>query len=207
VAQRKRVGSASTTKKAWDEASGHARRPPVHPQRLTFLIVNVLGGSAVLASYWHGLSSHPETRSALWGGLPAGLQPFYTFSMLLAAIGYFPFTYLLGWRVDPGRVRLPGRFDFDAFNVLYALILAPSALWMPLTFAMLGQPNPTLWLIVRVVLGLVGIASVGLIAALLTLQPRPPRMLHVAAIIGAMAFAFQTAVLDALVWPMYFNAP
>jgi hypothetical protein len=191
----------------WDDAKGRARRSPIHPHRLTFLIVNVLGGTAVLASYWHGLSSHPETRSALWGGLPAGLQPLYTVSMLLAAIGYFPFTYLLAWRVDAGRVRLPGRLGFDAFNVLYALILAPSALWMPLTFAMLAHPNPTLWLIIRVVLALVGIASVGLIAALLTLQPRPPRALHVAAIIGAIAFAVQTAVLDALVWPMYFSAP
>jgi hypothetical protein len=179
----------------------------MHPQRLTFFIVNALGGTAVLASYWHGLSSNPDTRGALWGGLPEGLQPIYTVSMLCAAAGYFPFTYLLANRVDPSRVRLPGRLGFDTFNVLYALILAPSALWMPLTFTMLEQPNPALWLIIRVVLALVAIGSIGLIAALITLQPRPPRALHIAAILGAVAFAVQTALLDALAWPWYFRHP
>ena len=207
MAQQRRGGTKSTTIPAQDHGAGKARRPPIHPQRLTFLIVNVLGGSAVLASYWHGLSTHPETRGALWGGLPEGLQPLYTISMLLAAAGYFPFTYLLAYRVDPSRVRLPGGLGFDAFNVLYALILAPSALWMPLTFTMIAHPNPTLWFIIRVVLGLVGIGSIGLIAALLTLRPRPPRALHVAAILGAVAFAVQTAVLDALVWPVFFRVP
>lgn len=182
-------------------------RFPIHPQRLTLLIINVLGGTAVLGSYAHSLANHPDTRGALWGGVPEALQPIYTISMLLAAVGYFPFTYLLGFRVDPNRARVAGGLGFDAFNVLYALVLAPSALWMPLTFAMIAQPNPTLWLMIRAVLALVGVGSVGLIVALITLQPRPSRPLHVAAIVGAIAFAVQTALLDALVWPAYFPSP
>lgn len=182
-------------------------RRPIHPRRLTLLIINVLGGTAVLGSYVHGLTNNPELRGPLWGGVPEALQPIYTISMLLAALGYFPFTYVVAFRVDPDRARVAGGFGFDAFNVLYALILAPSALWMPLTFAMLAQPNPTLWLMIRIVLALVGMGSVALIVALVTLQPRPSRAWHVAAIVGAVAFAVQTALLDALVWPAYFPAP
>ena len=174
---------------------------------MTFFIINVLGGTAVLASYWYGFSNNPDTVGALWGGVPEWLRPVYTASMLLAAAGYFPFTYLLAFRVDPSSARVAGRYSFDAFNVLYFLIVAPSALWMPLTFAMLAQPTPILWITIRIVLALVGIASIALIAALVTLQPRPAGPLHVAAVIGAVAFSLQTALLDALVWPAYFPAP
>lgn len=173
---------------------------------MTFFIINVLGGTAVLASYWHGLSSNPDTQ-ALWGGVPEWLRPLYTVSMLLAAVGYFPFTYLLAFRVDPSNARIAVRFGFDAFNVLYFLIMAPSALWMPLTFAMIAQPTAGLWIIIRIVLALVGGASIALIAALLTLQPRPTGPLYAAAIVGAIAFSVQTALLDALVWPAYYPRP
>lgn len=188
------------------ENDGTTSRPffPIHPQRLTLLILNVLGGTAVLGSYAHGFTHHPNATSALWGGVPESLQPLYTISMLLAAVGYFPFTYLLAFRVHPDQVRIIGGLRFDAFNVLYALILAPSALWMPLTFAMIAHPNPTLWVMIRVVLALVGIGSVGMIIALVTLRPRPLPALYVAAIVGAIFFAIQTALLDAIVWPAYY---
>jgi hypothetical protein len=60
--------------------------------------------------------------------------------MLLAAAGYFAFTYFVLFRLDPTITRVLGRFPFDLFNVLYAVILIPSALWMPLTlFALEGS--------------------------------------------------------------------
>jgi hypothetical protein len=43
-----------------------------------------------------------------------------------------------------------------------------------------------------------------LLTALLWLQPSTPKLSYRLAVFGSIAFAFQTAVLDALVWPAYF---
>ncbi|UCE84714.1 MAG: hypothetical protein JSU66_10140 [Deltaproteobacteria bacterium] len=176
----------------------------MHRTRLWLLAINLVGGIAVLGSYASGLASHPGSAGAVWGGVPEGLRPLYTVSMLLAAAGYFAFSYLVFFRIDPDRDRLAGRFAYGAFPVIYALILVPSALWMPLTFAMLESPSLPLWIAIRVTLAVVGLASLGLLAAILSVKPRPAPVAHAVAIVGAAAFSFQTAVLDALVWPAYF---
>lgn len=113
-------------------------------KRIT-LLINVLGGCAVLFSYAHGLSSNPMTRGDVWGGVPDALRPLYTINMFLAAAGYFAFSYFVFFRLDPEHTRIGKRFGFGAFNVLYALILIPSALWLPLTFAMLETTSTALW--------------------------------------------------------------
>lgn len=169
----------------------------------SMLWINILGGVAVLGSYAYGLLSHPLTSDGIWGGVPEWLKPYYTVSMLSAAVGYFLFTYFIFFRLDPRTTRIAGRFDYRAFNGMYALILAPSALWMPLTFAMLDAPSAPLWLAIRVVLGLVGIGSLGLIAALWLVDVRRGLAFWLA-VLGSVAFAVQTALLDALVWPAYF---
>jgi hypothetical protein len=125
--------------------------------------------------------------------------------MLLAAAGYFAFTSLLFFRVGAETVRIGGRFDFGIVNALYVGILLPSALWLPLTFAMIESPSGALWVSVRLVLAAVGLASVGLLGALLSIRPRPRGWPYALAVAGCAAFCFQTAVLDALVWPAFFS--
>ena len=98
------------------------------------------------------------------------------------------------------------RFGYGSFKWIYALILLPSALWMPLTFGMIENPSSGLWLSIRLTLAAVGIGSLMLVAALLQLQPRSPNGAYRLAVVGSIAFTFQTAVLDALVWPAYFPA-
>ena len=176
----------------------------MHPGRASLLWLNVVGGSAVLGSYAHGFASNPLTRSELWGGVPMALQPLYTASMLLAALGYFAFSAFVFLRLDPERARIGGRFGFGAFHVLYALILLPSALWLPLTFEMLESPGRALWVVIRVTLGLVGLGSLGLVAAIARVSPHSAPGSRRLALAGALAFSFQTALLDALVWPAYF---
>jgi hypothetical protein len=168
--------------------------------------INILGGIAVLGSYAHGIWTHPGTAGEVWGGVPEWLKPFYTVSMLTAAAGYFAFTYFLFFRVEPDEARVADRFSLRLFNALYVLILLPSALWMPLTFAMLADPHEGLWMMIRLVLFLVGIGSLALVAALLALQPRQPRAAYLLAVAGSIAFSVQTALLDALIWPAYFPA-
>jgi hypothetical protein len=168
------------------------------------ILINVLGGIAVLGSYAWCLTRYPAGAGDFWGGVPDGLRPVYTVNMFLAAAGYFAFTFFLVFRLAPGDgARGLGR---GTFNALYALILAPSALWMPLTFAMLESPSDGFWWAVRLTLAAVGIGSLGLLAGLVVVRPSPPTWAHRLAVVGSVAFCLQTAVLDALVWPAFFPA-
>lgn len=175
----------------------------MHPKKKTWLAINAVGGVAVLASYAHGIMTHPETRNALWGTIPAELQAVYGVTMWLAAAGYFLFSYYFVLRTDAEQVRF-GRFGFGLVNALYALIMLTSALWMPLTFAYLENPTPGLWLLVRADLLLVAVGTIGLTIALFTMKPRAQGLAGVLALIGLLLFAVQTAFLDPIVWPQFF---
>jgi hypothetical protein len=165
------------------------------------LVLNAVGGSAVLGSYVWGLAN---PAGDLWGGVPEGLRPLYTASMLLAAAGYFPFTWQVVLRWHPARGSVAGRAGFDPFPLLYSLVLFPSALWLPLTNWMLAEPSAVLWWSIRVVLALVAVGSLGILVALLALRPREPVAGWGLAVAGCAAFCFQTVVLDAILWPAWF---
>jgi hypothetical protein len=176
----------------------------MHPQKRTLVWIVLLGGAAVLASYAYILGFDPATQGALWGGVPPTLLPAYVTSMAMAMAGYFVFTYFLLFAVDPERVRIAGRFSYRVFEGLYLMILVPSALWMSLTSAMVQQPSSLLWLGIRLVLALVGLGSVGLLLALLLLRPRQPATAYWLALVGSVAFFFQTTLLDLFVWTAFF---
>jgi sortase A len=76
---------------------------------------------------------------------------------------------------------------------------------MPLTFGMLEEPSKAVWLAIRLVLAIVGLASLGLVFALLRLRPRRPRWAYWLAVAGSVAYTIQTALLDAQVWPLSFH--
>ena len=109
------------------------------------------------------------------------------------------------FRLTPAAARVGDRFGFGAFNLLFAAILIPSAQWMPLTFAAAEASSQVLFWAVRVVLAAVGLASLGLLAALLNTRPRQPLWAYWLAVIGCAAFCLQTAVLDMVVWSAYFT--
>lgn len=173
----------------------------MHGQKLALLIITLLGGTAVLVSYIYPIATHPEYVEPAWGGVTPDLRRSYVPSMLLAASGFFFFTYFLLFRVDAEQARVAGRFGFWVFNVLYAAILVGSALYMPVTFAFVARPSMPLWWVIRLVLAVVGLASFGLLGSLLALEPRQPAWSYWLAVAGTIPFSFQTAVLDMLVWP------
>jgi len=174
----------------------------VHPARRRLLWINVFGGVAVLGSYWYGFATTRDP-GALWGGVPDWMRPAYAVSMLAAAAGYFPAFAFVLLRLDAERVRV-GRQGYGVFSALYALMLVPSALWMPLTFRMLEAPSEGLWIVIRFVLCAVAVGSVGLLVAIVRAHPRPSTAIFRLAVAGQLAFCVQTAVLDPLVWPAYF---
>jgi len=177
----------------------------MNAKKWMMLVINLLGSGGVIGSYIWGFLTHPNAGQALWGGVPDSIQPFYTAGMFLAATGYFAFTYYILFRLNPSETRVFNRFPYGLFNVLYAAILIPSALWMPLTlFALEGPSLGFLWA-VRIVLAMVGLASVGLLFALLKVEPRLPRWAHRLAVAGCAGFCLQTAILDAIVWVAFFR--
>ena len=181
------------------------RNKSIHPKKLSLAAIVLLGGAAVLASYAYILVIDPATRDSLWGGVPPGLLPGYTASMVLAAAGYFAFTYFLFFHVDPDRARIAGRFRYSLFHGLYLLILGPSALWLPLTFQAVEQSSRVFAWAARLVLVVVGLASLGLLFALLSLRPRQPLWAYRMAVIGNLFFCIQTVILDAIIWGASFQ--
>jgi hypothetical protein len=176
----------------------------VHPQKRRMVWIVLLGGVAVLTSYAYSLGIDPATQASLWGGVPQELLPAYVAFMALATAGYFAFTYFLLFRVDPDRAWIAGRFGYGLFHGLYVMILAPSALWLPLTSVMVQQPSNILWLAIRLVLATVGLGSLALLLALLAFRPRQPVRAYWLAVAGSVAFCIQTAVLDLFVWTALF---
>ena len=64
-------------------------------QQIILLIINILGGAAVIGSYVFGLSGQSGGTNVLWGGVPSSLRPVYTVSMILSALGFFAFIYFI----------------------------------------------------------------------------------------------------------------
>ncbi len=176
----------------------------MHKQKWVLLFINLLGGSAVIGSYIWGFRAFPDAGQVLWGGVPLAIRPFYTAGMLLAAIGYFAFTYFIFFRLKVDETRVFSRYGYGAFNIIYAIILVFSAIWMPRTFSALQGSTPGLLWAVRLVLAIVALASLALLAALLTVQPRRPVWAHRLALVGCVGFCLQTVLLDAIVWSACF---
>jgi hypothetical protein len=172
----------------------------MYAQKWHLVLINILGGIAVLGSYIYGFLSQPDAAKILWGGIPESLRPFYTTGMLLAAAGYFAFTYFIFFRLTPRDTHVYNRLGVRIFNILYSAILIPSALWLPLTFLAAEQASAGLLWVVRIVLAIVGLASVGLLLALLSVKPHQSSWAYKIAIIGSVFFCIQTAILDAIIW-------
>lgn len=174
-------------------------------QQIILLVINIIGGAAVIGSYIFGLNAQPGGANALWGGVPENIRPLYGVSMILAALGYFAFLYFILFRLVPSEVLIGGRFGFSLFYIIFLVILIPSAFWMPLTNMYVGNPSTGLWIGIRTVLALVGLASIALVWALLSLQGRVPGITYWLAVAGSGYFTFHTAILDAVVWAALFK--
>jgi hypothetical protein len=173
-------------------------------QQIVLLVINFIGGIAVIGSYIYGLNAQSGGASILWGGVPENIRPVYTVSMILSALGFFAFIYFILFRLDPSEVSIAGTFGFSLFFAIFILILLPSALWMPLTNFYVGTPSTGTWVIVRIILALVGIGSIALVWALLSLQTREG-VAYWLAVAGSGYFAFHTAILDAILWAHLFK--
>ncbi len=164
------------------------------------LIINIIGGIAVVGSYIWVLTKSGKGATAFWGGTPKNVISIYTLSMILSALSYFAFIFFTLFKLDLSAVNLA---------VLYSAfvgILAISAFWMPLTNMYLAHASTLLWICVRLVLVFVGLASILLAGFLISLHSQQSGAAYWAALAGACYFAFHTAVLDAIFWPVLFRS-
>lgn len=177
----------------------------MHAKKWMMLLINLLGGAAVLGSYVWGFRTYPGAGDALWGGVSENIRPYITANMLLAATGYFAFIYFTLFRLDATHGRVFGRFGFGLFNLLYVAILLPSALWMPVSILAIEQGSQLFAWLARLVLAVVGLASLGLLFALLKVRPAQPRWAQRLAVIGSIPFCIQTVLFDAILWGALFS--
>ncbi|HEY32444.1 MAG TPA: hypothetical protein G4O10_05000 [Dehalococcoidia bacterium] len=176
-------------------------------QQIILLVINIIGGVAVICSYIFGIRAQSGGANALWGGVPENIRPLYGVSMILSALGYFAFLYFVLFQLVPDEVQIAGRFGFSLFCAIFLVMLIPSAIWMPLTNVYVGSPSTILWIGVRTVLALVGLASIALVWALASLQTGGTGISYWLAVVGSGYFAFHTAILDAIIWAALFKRP
>lgn len=159
-------------------------------RQILFLSINIIGGILVIGSYVYCIKTHGNADS-LWGGVAVNIRKIYTASMLIATVSYFAFALYVMLKVESGYV----------FHVLLAIMLGASALWMPLTYAMIQSPATAIWIGIRVVLAVVALASLGILVSLLLISPKPAGVFYWSAVVGAVLFTLHTGVLDAILWP------
>ena len=177
----------------------------MHPQKILLSCLQLVVGPLVLGSYVYSVGRYPDLVGAMWGGVPDALRPIYTAWMFVAAAGYLTFTYLFLFRTAPDSARVLGS-GYGILNLLYALVLFPSAAWMPLTGEFLEGPSLGLWWLVKADLWLTLTGSLGLLAATVTLTPAWPGRIRGLAIASAVGFCIQTVLLDGIVWVWLFPA-
>lgn len=168
-------------------------------------IIILIGGIAVLGSYALGVLANPEAGTMLWSGVPQEIRPYYTVNMILAASGFFVFTYFILFRLIPDETTITRRYGYELFNVLYAGILIPSALWLPFTVLAVEQSSILLSWVVRFTLAIVGLASLGLLYALVNVKTPQSQWIKKLAVMGSVFFNIQTVILDAIVWGVFFR--
>ncbi|MDD4923481.1 MAG: hypothetical protein PHF74_01430 [Dehalococcoidales bacterium] len=173
-------------------------------QKVTLLLINVIGGIAVIGSYIYGLNAHSAGAAVLWGGVPQSIQPVYAVSMIISAIGYFTFLYHLLVKLNPIEVVISGKFNYSLFYWIFIAILLPSAFWMPLTNLYVTNPVVIYWILIRAVLFIVGFASLALVWAIYNTSPKTQGIPRLAAIAGSIYFTFHTLILDAIIWAQLF---
>lgn len=157
-------------------------------------LISILG-PCVLLSYYVAAQFNTQGIDALWGNIPENIKIYYPIGMLLATIGFFPFTYLTVFKSShPKQYILP-----------YVLILIPSIAWMPLTVSYINDPNEMVWIIIRVVLILVAVGAILIyIRMKKEFNSKKPKT-YLFALIGVIGFIAHTLILDGLLWPYYFK--
>ncbi len=165
-----------------------------------FLLINIIGGIAVLGGYVIALINHPETRNELWGGVPENLRFWITIFMFISAFGYcFAMYYLI---FDEGLFLnfFWGKFDYKLIKILLIIFLLTAALWIHTAFIYIESGSKLYWNFVQLELWLTGISAFLIMIGIATAIGVKNSNLHLYSILGLSAISFHCLALDAFLW-------
>jgi hypothetical protein len=173
----------------------------VNSNQKLFLFINIIGGTLVLLSYIIGLKAG-KNADVLWGGVPESARGLYTVSMLVSATSFFVFSIYIFLTMKNTSIQLPFSLDKSVFNYLYLVILISSTLWIPLVNVMVSSPSSLVWFTIRLILALVGLATLVILIILLKTSANKinPTFFYIT-LAGVFWFFVHTGILDAIVWP------
>ena len=169
-----------------------------------FLWVNIIGGIAVLGGYAYALAINPETRNALWGGIPESWKPLYTFSMFTSAIGYLYATYYLVFKGGLDLQFFWGKYKASLLTILISIFLISSSFWIHSTFSYIDSPTQSQWLTIQIELFITAIALILFTIGLVSANGVGKILNHKLAIIGCLLITFHCLILDAIIWTSKF---
>lgn len=176
----------------------------MNTQQILFLIINIVGGPLVLLSYVIGLKAG-KSADILWGGTPKRIRGVYTISMLISAISFLIASIFIFLIMNNSDIQLPYSLSIGVFNILYAVLLLCSAIWIPLVNVMVNKPSILVWLSIRLGLILVGLSALGIFILLLGIVPQQVGFLYWISVIGMGIFFIHTGILDAFLWPYFWK--
>ena len=176
-------------------------------QPTIFLVINIIGGVLVLGSYLVCFIQFPEERTNLWGEVPKKTQQKIVPFMLLAAAGYL----ITGWWfwqiVEPNSVSFPGGFSYVGVIAFFAILLALSTAWMPVSILAIKKRS-NIWKNITIgILAGVSIAScfILFLVCTATVETNGISLGQVLAIVGWSFLCFQTVFLDGILWVLKFH--
>ena len=172
----------------------------------SFLIVNVIGGVAVLGGYAGFLSVFPEQRASLWGGIEGGWRSVFVISMFVAAAGYLIFTYCVLFRSAPYGFSSRLMKSKHSVSTFSSIFLGAAAVWMPATITYLDTGSLAWWIIAGVSLWITAL-TLAAMTAIVVLSPSavPSPFARIMAIVGISYITFHCLVFDAIVWVSLFS--
>ena len=172
-----------------------------------FFIVNVIGGTSVLGSYWLGIYYYIDQPESLWGGVSGSLRTFFTISMLPAALGYIAFFYFMVFRsgiASFSNSSILGLQTQHAPSIMCALFLIASTIWMPATISYINSQQWGWWITAVLSLWTTGFALVGISNLFYVNTAENIIWTRNLAFVGLMYITFHCVVLDAIIWVLKF---
>lgn len=165
-----------------------------------FLLINIIGGIAVLGGYIIALINHPETRNELWGGVPENLRLWITAFMFISAFGYCFAMYYLIFNEGLALNFFWGKFDYKFIRILLIIFLFTAALWIHTAFIYIDSGSKVYWNFVQLELWLTGISVFLIMLGLATATDVKNNNIHFYSILGLGVISFHCLVLDAFLW-------
>ena len=174
--------------------------------KMIFVLVNVVGGVAVLGGYAWCLRLYPEHGEALWGGVHGTLRTIFTLSMVPAVAGYLTFCYVTIFQGDTVAFGKVSGLGVNIIVILAILFLASAAMWMPALIAYIRSGVRVWWVVCVASLWVTALSLLAMTGVTAISSGEGISVISKNASVAGLAYiTFHCLVMDAIVWVLLFN--